>query len=120
MARIAALRQVEEFTTTLHKTRRAIYLCAVALVLFAIVCVALFASLVDVLAFYSAGAVTMLIYLATSCIEYLREEKRAARAYWIYLDTYSYPVLLRQLSAARLSVWSRYEINRYLTAANLT
>lgn len=119
MERVCSLRQVEEFTTTLHRIRRAGYAAAGVLVLFTLVCLALSWNGVNVVALYSAGAVVLLIHMVITCADYLREEKRAAHAYWGYLDTYSYEVLVRLARVSRLSAWSRYEIEKYLSVSHL-
>ncbi|HCE07624.1 MAG TPA: hypothetical protein DIT28_15415 [Oxalobacteraceae bacterium] len=117
--RVAGLRQVEEFTTTLPRIRRAGYAAACVLVLLALVCLGLFSHGVNVLALYSAGAVVLTIRIVMIGVHYLREEKHAAQAYWEYLDTYSYPVLAKLARASRLSRWSRYEVDRYLSVSHL-
>lgn len=119
MARFAGLRQAEEFTTTLRRIRRTGYVAAGLLVLFALVCLALFLCDVDVLALYSAGAVVLVIHVVMTGADYFREEKRAAQAYWDYLDTYSYPVLTQLAHESHLSPWSRFEVDRYLSVSHL-
>lgn len=122
-APFSGLRQVEEFTTTLHRIRRTAYVAAGVLILFALVCLALFLNDVNVLALYSAGALVLVIQAARIGTDYFREEKRAAQAYWDYLDTYSYQVLtqLARESArdSYLSPWSRFEVDRYLSVSHL-
>ena len=123
VAPFSGLRQVEEFTTTLHRLRRTAYVAAAVLILFALVCLALFLNDVNVLALYSAGALVLVIRTARIGADYFREEKRAAQAYWDYLDTYSYQVLTQLAhESARdscLSPWSRFEVDRYLSVSHL-
>ena len=119
VAPVSGLRQAEEFTTTLHRIRRIAYVAAGVLILFALVCLALFLNDVDVLALYSAGALVLVIHMAMLGADYFREEKRAAHAYWDYLDTYSYQVLTQLARESHLSPWSRFEVDRYLSVSHL-
>lgn len=119
MERAPGLRQAEEFTTTLHRIRRTGHAAAGVLLLFTLACLALSWNNVNVVALYSAGAVVLLAHMAMTCADYFREEKRAAQAYWDYLDTYSYQVLIRVARVSRLSAWSRYEIEKYLAVSHL-
>ena len=119
MGRGAGLRQVEEFTTTLNRIRRTCYATAGALILLALICLMLFLHDVDMFALYCAGAGVLMIRIAMTGADYFREEKRAARAYWIYLDTYSFQVLTQLTRTSHLSRWSRYEVERYLSVSHL-
>ena len=116
---VTGLRQAEEFSTKLEKMRRAGYISAGVLVAFTFVCVYLFLQGVDIIALYSAGVVVMLIQLAMAGADYYYEERRAAQAYWIYLDQYSYDVISRLRQSSRLSDWSKYEVDKYLAATHL-
>lgn len=117
--RISVLRQVEEFSTTLKKMGRSGYISAGVLLLFTFVCLDLFLHNIDVIALFSAGAVVLLIQLALTGTDYFHEEKRAAQAYWDYLDTYSYQVIMDLRQTSQLSDWSRYEIDKYLSVSHL-
>ena len=117
--RISGLRQVEEFSSTLKKTRRSGYISACLLLLFTFVCVGLFLRDIDVIALFSAGAAILLVQLAMAGADYFHEEKRAAERYWNYLDTYSYQVIETLRQTSQLSDWSRYEIDRYLAVPHL-
>lgn len=116
---IPGLRQAEEFSPKLQKLRRTGYLSAGVLLVFTFVCVYLFLQDIDIIALYSAGVMVMLIQLVLAGADYYHEERRAAQAYWIYLDRYSYEVILNLRQSAELSDWSKYEIDKYLAATHL-
>ncbi|CAN5456556.1 hypothetical protein BH11PSE11_BH11PSE11_03230 [soil metagenome] len=113
------LRQIDEFTTSLQRIRRGGLVAAGLLIVLSLLCVSLSAHGVEVAALYSTGAVLLLLQMLVAGVAYWREEKRAARAYWDYLDGYSYQALSRLASESRLSAWSRHELKRYLAVAHI-
>lgn len=112
---VSSLLQVESFSRRLKKIRYSVYIFGGLLILFSVVCLDLFFHKIDIIALFFAGALVLSIQIAMIWTDYFHEKKRVAQAYWDYLDTYSYQVIMALRKTAQLSDWSRCEIDKYLS-----
>lgn len=107
-------RQINEFSLSYDEKKRKGVFLAFALMLYSALCLVLFIFNVKVMAFFSVGALLILIQLLQCSFEFLEEGARTQRAYHLYLSELSLPVLFHLRKTAALSAWSKYEIDRFL------
>src|SRR3954453_11797547 len=77
----AQLRQIEEFTLTYYRKLRTGMCLAAILVAFTLACMALFIMGVNVLTFFSVGALVLSIQTLISGYAFYQEEQRTLQAY---------------------------------------
>jgi hypothetical protein len=107
-------RQINEFSLSYEQKKRKGLFLAFSLMFYSVLCLVLFILNVNVIAFFSVGALLILIQLFQCGFEFLEEGARTQRAYHAYLSGLSLPVLFHLRKTAALSAWSKYEIDRFL------
>jgi hypothetical protein len=110
------LRQIDDFSPTHEKKKIKCIFLAFSLIFHSAICMVIFFLNVNVVTIFSAGACILLAQLLQCGFEFFEEGARTQRAYRTYLGKFSYHVLAHLRKTAKLSAWSKYEIDQYLAA----
>ena len=108
------LRQIGEFSFRYEQKKRKGIFLSILLIVFSAMCVILFVLDINTIAFFSIGALLILFQLFYCAYELSEEGARVQRAYHTYLAGISPQMLAHLRYSARLSDWTKYEIDKFI------